>query len=290
MISSANKKKPKNAYLSNIFTQAIDQLYYCKEKDASIDYYSYDGCDIKEINRLVLSKSQPNESEEDKSTVFMFSDEEINNKENFDSNISNKLFYVTSKIAKNENINNKSNNYKPNYKIKENMSSNSKTSNNFVEINNSNLSTNSCNNEYKELYSISCNESTNASTVNNKRSFFYDSTNISNLKNVYNNNSNNNDNKDICNIPYRNSFDDYKNSKKTETILLRFTNNLSNNWYKNLSILKSQNNCFFKIDKSNSKLDNSNTIIESNSNYSDTNLYQGRKLTYDYTLSFNIES
>lgn len=85
-----------NPYYSSlsIFTQAIDQRYSTKDKDSSTEYYSYEGCDIKEIDRLVLNKSAPNESDDDKSTLLVLSEEEslvFSNSNNKQSKFTNTL-------------------------------------------------------------------------------------------------------------------------------------------------------------------------------------------------------
>lgn len=61
----------------NIFTQAVDQCYSSQAE--SIDYYSYDGCNIKDIDKM-LNKSKITDIDEDiqadNSTAGIFSDEE----------------------------------------------------------------------------------------------------------------------------------------------------------------------------------------------------------------------
>jgi hypothetical protein len=61
----------------NIFTQAVDQCYTSKEE--FIDYYSYEGCNTKDIDKM-LNKSKITEADDeiqaDNSTAGMFSDEE----------------------------------------------------------------------------------------------------------------------------------------------------------------------------------------------------------------------
>ncbi len=64
----------------SIFTQAVDNFYSKDTKDISDSYYSYDGCDVIEIDKI-LDKSNISKIDEemnDYSTYGVFSDEDSN--------------------------------------------------------------------------------------------------------------------------------------------------------------------------------------------------------------------
>jgi hypothetical protein len=68
----------------NIFTQAIDASYYLSQQELnkSVDYYSYEGCNMKDFDNILdKSKLEENEEElEDNSTFGLYSDEDIHRK------------------------------------------------------------------------------------------------------------------------------------------------------------------------------------------------------------------
>lgn len=76
----------------NIFTQAIDESYN-NYHNMSVDYYSYEGCNMKDLDKMMLDKSGLQEIDEDNSTIGLFSDEEVHrhSSENFGIKITDYL-------------------------------------------------------------------------------------------------------------------------------------------------------------------------------------------------------
>lgn len=71
----------KSISTTGLFSHAIDASYHLYQHDSnkSVDYYSYEGCNIKDFdNILEKSKAEIHEEEiDDNSTIGLFSDEDV---------------------------------------------------------------------------------------------------------------------------------------------------------------------------------------------------------------------
>ena len=83
----------------SIFTQAVDNFYSKDTKDQNDNYYSYDGCDVLEIDKI-LDKSNISKIDEemnDYSTYGVFSDDDSNKNSGLSDLKSNQLSNQTEK-------------------------------------------------------------------------------------------------------------------------------------------------------------------------------------------------